>query len=288
MQILITTFGLLLILSLVTFIGLQKHEEANFLEIVAHHHFQNMQDELKETLSDIADDQYAALIKNEKPPKNTPRGGKHLCRFLNIGPLFFDEKDEDGEKKQTIRIVLKRLIQELYSNQEFYKEEHENLPDFDEIFINELISASKNQELLTGKKKMKDVSDLGKYQLHDKGLDHFLYAIMRGDKLRHNLTSRNGQYGYYSLANFVRANKSEKPLSVYLAPRPVLMALYQSQEIVDNIMETRNQICSTLSGDISQKEKLGLEFKNLFSGLLPDDIHTIELSFNVSSTKPFE
>lgn len=120
--------------------------------------------------------------------------------------------------------------------------------------------------------KLKKVEDLAEIDL---GNEHLQIALVK--MIQQGLTDCGKNREIFDLS------KTNRPLSIYLAREPLLVAIYQDPHTVAQIVEFRRQIYKEINNGGDKKE-LSEQFKLQFGAGLNES----EISFQVSTTKPPE
>ena len=313
MPILLTTFGLLLVLTisavsqltsskntaLLTIASIQATEELQALFELRLERRAKMQaarlkpKEKKEDaafskeVEDIAiieattSDQERAL--DEKPSKG-PKS--HRTSFLHVGALFVDDDPNiiDGAGKAAF-VLLQNYMRELYKDQSFYKEALERYPDLEEIIIKKWIEETKElRSTLKEDGRLDKAKELDTLSLSDDRLMYIRYKMFTGANPRKKTKT---DMGYYALSECISVKKSPHLLSLWLAPRALLSALFQNDEVVQELLswrkETYKEIASRKSQDLLQIKSA--ECKSKFAASIPASISKELIDFQVSNNR---
>lgn len=218
---------------------------------------------------------------DEEPAKN-PKAEK-CTSVLHIGELFSDEPlDIHSGKGKACFTLLKNLITELYSGQRFFEEAKQLDPDFEQRFLENLYerAAEENEN-----RSLTRVKDLATLDLHDNVQMYARCKIFNGNKSRFTKDSLEHS-GYYPILEFTTMAKKSKLMSLWLAPKPLLMALFQNEDVVQEVLETRREIYNDLRKDkntssVQAKEQ---DLRLRFATYIPETVDYID--FKVSRTRP--
>lgn len=152
---------------------------------------------------------------------------------LNLKPIFLGSAA--AEKKKAYRELLGRIINQLYCDEPYFKAAMEEDP----LWVDHLLDAMENAKVSSAK-------ELNKLDLKDPFLNTMLYHLLKENK---------------SLLKYCSFDSYEQ-LSVYLAPKELLLIVFQDQSVADEIHKER--------GDINKKarnkgdmEELKKEFESL-------------------------
>lgn len=202
---------------------------------------------------------------------------ENLNSALDIG-IFFKSNESDPKYLQSLNL-LKKLIIINYADFEFYKEMREKVDDFDNVFLQKIIDAIKNFDDKVKKSLLK--RDLAEIKLPEQDLQYVWCRIIRGTKS----VNTPEESGYYPVGRFLTitgGEKAYKPISVYLARPPLLLAIFEDPSLVQAIIECRNRIHK--EGIKRPEGKSTLE--NICKNRIPADISPELLSFEISGTDP--
>ncbi len=220
----------------------------------------------------------------EKTPKKINPKQPNLTSHLHIGELFTsDELNIYEGKGKAIFTIMKNMMSAMYSEEKFFKEAKKADPEFEEHFMLNLYEKAKETNKELGR-----VKDLGTLNLDDELQNYVRYKIFKGNK---TILSPNHEEeaGYYPFLEFTEMSKKQNILSLWLARKPILMALFQKPEVVDELLQVRRDAYydlknkKTTAGAISQDLKLRFSQQLESQGIDPKFI-----DFNVSTTRPYD
>ncbi|MCE5294239.1 MAG: hypothetical protein LLF94_06455 [Chlamydiales bacterium] len=231
----------------------------------------------------------------KKPAKPTRKDPSQNCsRFLHIGDIFSEENGSilEGRGRDCFTL-LKNLLNEMYKGQKFYQNAKDQEPEIDEKFIRNLLERAKEIEQTRKesdeKKWLHSFQDLDQVPLDDDVQNDLRYMVFNGTKSLYDDT-RYDPSGYFPLYEITRINKKDKIMSLWLAPRPLLMALFQNEEIVEEVIQARIEILKDLRKMRAQnpdgKEKpIDSDLKKRFGAYIRD-INPEYINFEISTTDP--
>lgn len=262
---------------------------------------------------------YGNIVVKPKDGKKIPKKGSE--RNGAVGRLSFHlllqekERGKYDSEYQQIRSLAKRLMKVLYGETRFFKEIAAKRPNFIDDILDEIQKASANLEK---KDFVKETAGLLNLEFSDPELHHAFYLMMRGNPINieqppePSLTfiepveeididdeedhagesaEAHASLGYVSLMDSITIKPSKNMIRVFLAPRPLLMAIFGDGSTVDNIIEKRTELYKELKRNSKDNttpisKQLGESFKNEFSqsGYAPE-YHSI-LDFAVTKTDP--
>ena len=208
----------------------------------------------------------APPAEDDEESKRPPR----LSRLVHIGSLF---SNASNAQKETQEKIFKNLLRILYGDRP--------LPgggDIEHLF--ELVRARALEwEQKFPIKKARYLANI-ELEKEDSPFQQALFRVLKGG----GLTPTD----YVdSLLVYISTTNRSQCANVYLAPRPVLLALFEQDEIVDDIMEYRNELYRTIRKDkAADRNTMEAEFRQRFASNLPHEINPEFIDFHVSSTRP--
>lgn len=313
MNVLIFVMTMLMLLAAMTYARLDAYRGSRTFQIVYEDYMQNVE---RGMINSRAEKVYKSIDLESKETGNKSPKSQAISR---IGiKLFVDEvgRSKAGVWDQT-KILFKNLIEVLYKDQPFYQDLEASRPDFVDEIINELV---RTIDGLPNELKPKSAAGLANIKLEDAQLDKALYLMLRGapfkiiapeqqsnqgnpgnppvvEEVEPDTTASADQKeeeaelqehvspkGYYSLLDFVTLSSTPK-IRVYLAPPPVLQAIFIDPATVNAILEERYSLYKQAKDGTDVKE-LGTRFKNQFERLKDSRINDDSLDFSVSKTRP--
>lgn len=237
---------------------------------------------------DEEDEEEAPIEPPDEPEDVTPKkknSSPKCTPYLHIGDLFTgDNPSLTEDKSKAAFALLKNLMGEMYGGQDFYEEAKETSQDFEEQFLTNLFEKTKEDQI--NKQWVSKVGHLGAVELDDQLHSYIRYKMFTGNKSRLIEGSENDP-GYFPLVEFTSMKKHKTLMSIWLAPKPLLMALFQNPEVVQELIEFRREIYSEIRKDKSASTKQAKEQElRLRFGPYIRDIDTQYIDFQVSSTYP--
>lgn len=182
----------------------------------------------------------------EKEDEAAKGSSKINFRFLT-DPAY--PKDYPKQTEQ-MEIVIKKLISILYSDQPFFQELYLARPTIVQDIINALRTLS--EEL--GDKKITSTDKLSKISLKDEGLEKLWHQLLRKNpvsshvlQILFNLTpediQKEGKNLCFETNLLAYLNNSKvQQLRLYLASRPLLLALLDDQNLVNELIQKRKEL----------------------------------------------
>lgn len=311
MHILFTTYGLILVLALFSFAQWKNAESLLFTDLVSTAKLQLLQEEVSKRISENAIPLYKPPKSEESLPdqsldeENAIRHADHpddseedqkkkerLFSALNIAPLFWDENPSlhDGKGKACFEL-LKSLMTILYEDQEFFQHAKEMQPDIEDTFVLSLISGAK--EYRKNHRQKISVPTFADFDLGEEVFKEIRRKVIGGTKSRREEATKI--QGYYCLDDFITMNKNPHIVSLWIAPRPILLAIFANEEAVNEVIAFRKDLHPEIlkekrSIDGKKKENSTFQtqttnFRNRFKEMIPTYLQGY-INFDVSTTNP--
>lgn len=289
MHILLTTFGLMMIMALFAITQWKNAETMIFTDAVASCYFQKTREETLSTLKTRINNSYykdkpktaskeeieeedeeedSYLPDDRDPPDNMviePKGKR--SHLLNVSVLFYEKNNSTvGGKSKACFQLLTNLMDKLYSKQKFYKKAQESYPNLHEHLISSLMEGAKQELEENSKKKWHTAEALSTIPVNDKELRKVIYEEFTGTKSVRDKEQTSS--GYYPLWEFITLRNTPGLVSLWLAPKPVLYAIFQNDDTVAEFCQLRK--------DLSNERKKGGKKAEKDMKIL-DDLHKQKL-----------
>ena len=281
------SFGFLLIFSLVLWTQLKTVTESSILNTITFYSMNAAGDRLGDTIEEYARQSQKegkeSLPQNVEHHRNHNRGRR--TSKLVINDLFRSSSlFSEVEKK-----IFFRLVEILYGNQPIFEHGNNNeqvLALFEKV-------CKKGEELQNKQFVFRKKEDLALISLRDDPLiqnfDHSVYYHMlrggRGEILRGSPCILEGLQYYVTF----QPGTKGKILSVYLAPKKLLLALFgqEKEDVVQEILLFRQELWKEYKKETGKNaEALAAEFKQKIEPNLPGDVPSSCIDFEVSGTQP--
>ncbi len=222
----------------------------------------------------------------DKPDKKVKnRAPKKCTSYLHVHDIFMGENPTITEGKgKSAFILLKNLIAALYSGQDFFEAAKDKIPDLEEQFVQSLYESAKDSQ--TEEQWLLTFKNLDQLELDDKTQTDLRYKAFTGNKRRLDKESSEAP-GYFPLYEFTSIKKNDAIMSLWTAPKPLLMALFQNEEVVQEVLETRKEIYNArrrktlANSQPSDEPDLKLQFSSYIRDIDPQHI-----DFQISGTRP--
>lgn len=266
MNILLYVMTMLMLLATLTYAKLENFRSLVGVEAGFTHYMKNME---REKIDEIAEEAYdqTVLSTNAKGDENDRVDASARLSFN----LLVDKKARDGspEAFRQIQELAKTLMQDLFHEENFYKELEERRPNFLNELLQEISQAAEEQ---LKEQKLRNAADLAKLKLADSELDHAFSVMLKGKSKQVALPAEAAEdsralkeeldkadeaaeetamversneakpeAGNESLLDYITVKKTSK-VRVFLASRTLLLSIYGNEAIADNIIERRQEL----------------------------------------------
>lgn len=254
---------------------------------------------------------YDISVASRQTGKGSQQKGKKQALSRLSFVVFVDSKKQGAYPEEYPQLVAlaKKLMAVLYKDQRFYKEMEQKRPDFTSQLLASLMIA----ESLPKEQKMTRASDLANLNLQDYELNHVFYNMLQGtlaprEKGDQPLALQpclfpeqpgeeeeestepgseeeiKSPEGYYSLLDFITLQDAAK-VRVYLASRPLLLAIFDDPAIVQTLVETRCHLYNMVVKGAMTADQATENLKTQFLSQSKGFDKTI-LDFSVTKTNP--
>lgn len=297
-----------MLLSLMTYARFETYRNSQIFQVFFNNY---MEKDERGYVNLGAEKQYAATKGSSKDGSGGSQPKVNANRRISLALLASKDKREKQAKDWAQeRLLLKNLINVLYNDQPFFQQVIQERPQVVDELINSLVQTIDG---LPENKKLKKAEELANLKLGDPLLDLLFYKILHGAPYKEvikeqpsllpeqkeekkgeaedddsSVQSESEEFkstkGYFSLLDFVNVSPTLK-IRVYLAPREVLMAIFNDQGIVDEMMLQRKALYKQANADGDLKA-LSETFQNQFEQRRPQDIDKSMLDFSVTKTNP--
>lgn len=164
--------------------------------------------------------------------------------------------------------LIKTIIAQNYAGKDFYEKALAERPNI----LDELIAFLKTLQ----DKKVSNAKALANVKIEDPGIKDLFYNLIRSTPVDGKDPCKE-----ISLFDFLTDSRRTK-ISVYLAPKPILLALFGRSDLVDQIIEDREALYKEVKKEKSSEEATA-EFQGKYEG--QTDFREI-VTFKVNKTNP--
>lgn len=267
--------------------GTQKEFE-NYMQLVERHYI-NAQAE------DWYDQTHLSSNSASKGPRTAAK-----ARISWDTIVHNDKRTKDPQFHEQMRSLSKALMMILFRNEQFFRKAVEE----DAHVLDELLNAIQEAADLFPLSLSK-TSDLANLDLGNEKLQNLFFLVLNGytpqsskpEKPRKEdegedeeesqvaqseAEERHGQDIKISLLDFITTQKNDK-IRVFLAPRPLLLAIFKDPAIAEEIDRTRMELYANINqgGDVEEARKVFERFKGRAPG-----IDENRLDFSVTKVNP--
>lgn len=218
---------------------------------------------------------------NEKEEKAT---GSAKLSFK----IFVDKKEREASQQRYLQfsMIAKNLLNALYGHTKFLKD---SLAKDEGVIDRLLVAIGDESAKLTAKEKISSLCDLSRIKFQDEDLQFIFYNMLEGgvEIPKEERGTLKLQKSYPKLGNYLTMqNKTQ--IRVYLASRPLLLALFGEEEIVDEIIQKRKELFAEVDKQIDAMPvaEAKAQFQNQFEGRRIHGLISEMLDFTVSKTNP--
>lgn len=275
-----------------------------------------METQGRKPISLVADEWYGsisfsqgtpALKGKDKTPQDKIKANSRLSFYLLLNST---ERGANSAAYQQTRELAQKLITLLYHNEEFFKQIHDERPNFVSEILDQIEHAA---AALPNEIKITKATRLSKLQFQDKQLQYVFYLMLHGlpklepkpadpsnnppqgddpaiDQQTDQVIVEESQEdhaagGYVSLLDFITVRSYIK-LRVYLASKELLMAIYDNEDVVEEVIAKRSALYGEIRNDDKEKAIATLEFQNAFQNQGTAPSFAAILDFSVSNVNP--
>lgn len=263
-------------------------------------------------INNAAETWYENSVASRKQGQGSQQKGKKQALSRLSFAVFVDSKKQGAYTQEYPQLVAlaKKLMAVLYKDQRFYKEMEQIRPDFTSQLLASLMIADN----LPKEQKLTRASDLANLNLQDPELNSVFYSMLQGtlaprEKGDQQLVSQPCQLppdqageeedeatepgkeeevkspqGYYSLLDFITLQDAAK-VRVYLASRPLLLAIFDDPVVVQTLAETRCHLYSMVVKGAMTADQATENLRTQFLSQSKGFDETI-LDFSVTKTNP--
>ena len=203
------------------------------------------------------------------------------------GFLFKEEREKNEDKYRQYRFIAINLIKTAYGHTLFFRKLQERRPEF----VEDLLDAIQQAADKMPKKSFKRIEDVARIKLEDPVLQEVFYRMLKGSVGKDEFKSlperlqKNRDKAYFPLLTFFNYDGLDKKISLRLAPRELLFAIYGNEELVNKVLTTREELSKELRSTKSMMNKAEAEakFKTEFEGKQKQEIIDV-LDYSISQT----
>ena len=254
MPLLLFVSSILMLLTITTYAQLEGYRNS-MIAYSQFDRFTNKKERAK--INDKAEKIYDAIhiFVSDGKGHNTPAAA---IRKLTIAPLF--DRDDPARKE-----LLVRLLTTTYGNYGFFPEALVHRPTLFDQIATQLITA--------GRDKRKKIE-----------LAHITFDDEETKTLYARMVAGDGDH-LPQLSSLIET-QSKNPIRLYLAHRPLLIAIFGDSTTVDTIFDRRRALFQNVNNGQMSKEKASALFKAEIKELLPPQYPLDLFNFKVTKSWP--
>jgi len=324
MPILLTTFGLLLVFSLIAVEQATVLKDSALVNQITQSSFSEYRKNIENELKKMAKKIY---FKNRPKQMQTPQEKKQLNQgvvpgdestdepmdddpqdhldpdgfdseksqnqhdakdrrtsYLHLQDIFDDSTEGVAGRANVCKMIFQALIAELCRDRQFCQEIKGQYPDVERQFVEQVYREGKI--LMQNKKTPTNARQLKGIHFDDEALKHFRMKLFSGkEHLRDTYSDKDAKH--YMLSEYISLKKSKYIVSIWLAPPLVLRALYQNDAIVEELLATRAQFYKTLHSSKNRKNFISDYSNELRTQFRPPLEHYGDyIDYRVSTSRP--
>ncbi len=227
---------------------------------------------------------------NEDPQKkrSTKRTSKNTTSKLHIRAIF---SDQSSALQETELKLFQNLLENLYASLPIFSENTNQSAQIHELFeeVRATFLGWGDKHRLSRPEHLGDVKFTGTNAAQRQFI---LNIILKGGNAEFILGKR---CRIPKLNDYISAIRRDTCMSVYKAPKPILLALFQDPSIVEEVMAYRAQMHKKLTskkdhsaeGEVTP-ENLTNEFRSKFESKIPSGIEPRFIDFTVTKGAPID
>ncbi len=296
MNIIPMVFSILMLLAIITYSSLQNFvlREALRAEYVC-----VVTTRSRDHINELQVSKYSGLqVPGEKEDNEESRGKNgpiNAVSHIDLSIFEFDPTPQNEAFQKAHEEVAKRLIELLYSDRNFFQEFEKDHPDAVTELWNEIVGALRRQR--QEGKNLGNAKYLANLRLEDPAYQDLLANMLKRTETSESLSltcrGENNKPDYYpNLIDYLSAtNSSPKPFRIWLAPPPLLLAIFQDPTVVDRIVDERRALYRQLDSApkderASVKNTLTTQFDYEFRRNIPPNMPEALINFEISLSRP--
>lgn len=315
MNVLLFVTAMIMVLSMLTYTKLELYHSFSLLQS----QFTRYMTEIERgTINTTAEWWYenSRSTQSSTSPQPNPQAARSSARS-RLSFLVFIDKAKQAQYAQVypkIVLLTKKLIFTLYKNQPFFQQFVQRRPDI----VDGLLASLMIADSLPKEQKIKKATDLANLNLEDPLLNTFFYYVLKGTpfappeqtktvepyqplqtdfiiKLGNGETEdedgdpdKSKYYvspSGYSLLDCINVDDAVK-IRVFLASKPLLLAIFDHPDIVNAIIAMRNDLYHKVTSGAVTANDASTQFQNLFASKSDPNFNDTILDFKVTKTNP--
>lgn len=306
MNVLLLVMGMLMLLSIMTYARLDifrsfSGTQTSFIDYMTKNE--------RKYPNKIANEWYKSIVVN---PTSSKSSSKTPANSRLNWKLLVDKKKREKEENafEVFKSISRNLIVDLFQKQPFFIKAQEKYPNLVDRLLNAIIDAADKSDL-----KFNKATDLSNLDLNDNLLNEIFYQMIKGyiipgnessepkaskseddeiktpDEETEDLENEEAQEfqaepGRISLLNYITMRGKNK-IRIYLASKPILFSIFGDDDVVKEIIKSREDLYNQIKKEKDQKIINGYseKFQNEFIGRSPPEFQNY-LDFTLSKVDP--
>jgi len=285
MNVLMFTMTMIFLLATMTYARLDTFLSHQIIEIEIQRYIEKSE---RLMINLAAKETYEKTVVNPQTPNspntpNTPRTGTSKLSWS----IFLDqnERDKDPSKYKQVAELTKKVILNLFSEQETVNKMIENNPDIlDRLFTSVMNAVNK----LPPEMKIKKIAQISSVDLQDEELNLLRYELFKENShvadAKEDTFLKNKNKETYSLLD--QLTTEAKPTRFYLASKVLLKSIFnQDMGLVDQVITKRQSLHAEVKTAAKTNADATSEFKAFLKSIYPY-INDSHFDYSVTKTDP--
>lgn len=201
-----------------------------------------------------------------------------------------DLREKKADAFQNMSTIIQTMIVEAWGNQPFYKKLDQERPGFVKLMLQDMVESVEKYKATDKRKKVSTLddllfiswSDLSLKEAYGRMLQESLIYDRSQDKTKPAEGRGVSPKGFQSLRDYFEFKENDK-IRLWLASRPVLMALFSDEQIVNNIIDTRTEYYREIRNNNTPTAELSKKFQENFS---PQTPYNELIDYKITKTNP--
>jgi len=221
-------------------------------------------------------------VEDDKREQNAPGSSKLSFK------IFIDKEEREKNQQRYLQysLIAKNLLHALYDDTKFFKEA---LAKDEGIIDRLLVAIGDGSAKFSAKEKISKLCDLSRLKFEDEDLQFLFYNMLEGgvEIPKEEQGTLKLQKSYPKLGDYLTMqNKTQ--IRIYLASKPLLLAIFGEPSVVDEIIEKRKELFGEVTKKIDAMSVADAKviFQNQFEGRRINGLIAEILDFTVSKSDP--
>lgn len=283
MNILLFVVTMLMLMSLMAYAKLESYRNFSVMQSQFEFYMRNIE---RQDYNQFAKKCYSDHVASKQENEDKSGAAKNPATSKLSIHLFVNKKDREKSPQTYSQYLMlaKSLLFNLYGDTAFFKAALEK----DDTIVDKLLEEIGNKTAdLPKNEQISNICDLSRINFENPELQSLFYSMLTGSVAipKEEKGTVEVTKSYPPLGSYVTLD-NKVVLRVYLASRPLLLAIFGDPGVVDEIIEKRNQLYKEVdAGNMTADEASSL-FKNQFENRRVNGLISETLDFKVSKTNP--